>query len=422
MRVTLPVASDANDRAVAVSRVAVVYDEPAANRFELPVSRFHEMVRAAVEGVGVDRGRVSEVSFSTQANTFFCCDASGRAVTPMILWHDGRAGREMLEPLGALPSFTSRTGMPDVYGQTMPAKARWLQRERPEAWGRTASIRFIGDELAHLLTGRCVTEPRYAGLSGLMDIHEASWWPRACRAVGVEAGMLGEPVRAGTDLGPIALGAAEALGLPGSCRVTMGCLDQYAGAVGTGATGPGRVSATLGAVLAVVRCTESPDAEPGVFVDPAWRPGLYFHMVFGITSANLLEHYRSTLPGRPSFAELDALAAASRVPDDLVIHRVEEGQPLARSFDAVHEHHTPGEVTRAILRLAADTLRDQVRTLCGRAIPEEIHLAGGGARSELWRTILSERVGRRVVDTPCDERTCLGAAKLRSLRKAAAPA
>lgn len=409
------VAFDAEESIVDLARVPMVYDRPEPERFELPLERFHAMLHEALDQLKVDRARIARVAFSTQANTFACFDDCDRPLTPLILWHDQRADAAMLEPLAALPGFTRRTGLPCASPQFMSAKARWLQRFHPELWPRVHRLRFIGDELAFHFTGQHVTEPGYAALSGLLDVHRCDWWPEACHAVGLAPDMLGRVVRAGADLGPITDHAAAGLGLPRSCRVFMGCLDQYAGAIGLGNTQPGSVSATLGTVLATIRSTSSPDAPAEVYTGPAWVRDRFFQMVFSQTGAGLLEHYRGTLPDRPDFESLDRLAGDAALPDDLIIEPVHGGASLEQSFAGVRPHHSPGQVTLAIYHCVARTLREQLTTLCGDDRPSDIKLAGGGARSETWRAILSEHAGCPIVPAPHHEPTALGAARLPTL-------
>jgi len=409
------VAFDARQRVLAESRVPVRYDRAAGAWYELPIERFDAMLRQATERLAFDRDRITDLSFATQANTFACFDGADEPLTPLIVWCDQRADPAEVAELGALRQFHERTGMPDAFAQIMPAKARWLQRHEPSVWRATRRIRFIGDLLVWRLTGRDVCEGGYAGLSGLLDIHRMQWWPDACACVGIDPAMLGTPLYAGADLGGIRPEAAEALNLPEACRVTLGCLDQYAGAIGTGNTAPGGLSATIGTVLATVRCTERPVARDEIFVGPAWRKGLFFQMVFGNTSANLLEHYRASLPDAPDFEQLDRLAADAQVPSDLRLRPMSRRTKIEDCLADVRPHHTPGQVTRAILELVADAWSEQVDTLCGDERPERIHLAGGGARSPLWRSILGERVGRPVRQAECPEPTCLGAARLRGL-------
>ena len=117
---------------------------------------------------------------------------------------------------------------------------------------------------------------------------DESWLPRV--------------VRAGTDLGPLDSRAAAQFGLPESCRFVVGCLDQYAGAIGAGNIEPGMVSETTGTVLATVQCADQFGTKlgPAVYQGPAFRQGLYWRMAFGDVSANYLQWYHGQLPDRPT--------------------------------------------------------------------------------------------------------------------------
>ena len=108
------------------------------------------------------------------------------------------------------------------------------------------------------MTGRHVTEAGTAGLTGLLNIHRCRWWAEMLARFEIDEHCLPEVVRAGTDLGRIDPGVAEKFGLPATCRFVVGCLDQYAGAIGVGNVEPGMISETTGTVLATVRCTDRP--------------------------------------------------------------------------------------------------------------------------------------------------------------------
>ena len=226
-------------------------------------------------------------------------------------------------------------------------------------------------------------------------------------------------VRAGTDLGPIRPGAAEQFGLPKSCRFVVGCLDQYAGAIGAGNVVSGCVSETTGTVLATVRCADHFDPQPAenVFQGPGFDPGIYFHLVFGSTSANLLEAYRNALPDRPDFAELDRLAAEAAPgpgPGAGGLSVAADADPMdpATLFGTDPASLDRGLATRAILETVAHALAEQVDQLCGDDRPAEIRCAGGAARSDLWRQIKADILNCPVVATACPEPTSLGAALL----------
>ena len=219
---------------------------------------------------------------------------------------------------------------------------------------------------------------------------------------------------AGVDAGSILAARAAAWGLPSSCRMVMGCLDQYAGAIGVGNVAPGGVSETTGTVLALVRCAERMATGPAPFFQgPAWAADRFYRMSFGSVSANLLERYRDSLPDPPSYEELDAWAAAVppgseglRLRPDAAIVAIED------AFLGWSSRHGRGHAVRCILEAVAQALEGHVRTLCGPRLPSEIRCAGGGARSDLWLQIKANRLGVPMTAMDCLEPTSLGAAIL----------
>jgi xylulokinase len=274
---------------------------------------------------------------------------------------------------------------------------------------------LISDYLTLLLANRHVTEAGAAGLTGLLDIHRCRWWPKALARFQIDAQWLPDVVRAATDLGPIDAKAAGRFGLPATCRFVVGCLDQYAGAIGAGNVQPGMVSETTGTVLATVQCAErfAWDIGPEVFQGPGFRKGLYWRMAFGDVSANYLHWYRGQLPDRPSFDQLGALA--QRIEPGAEGLSLRAGAPLTRVesvFEGWTAQHTPGHAVRCIMEAAAWALSDQVAMLSRDCPPAEIRSTGGAAQSDLWLQIKADVLGIAVTATQCPEPASLGAALL----------
>jgi sugar (pentulose or hexulose) kinase len=137
-------------------------------------------------------------------------------------------------------------------------------------------------------------------------------------------------------------------------------------------------------------------------------------MCFGNVAANLLEAYRREQAPEADFDALDREAAAAPAGCDGVAldHAASEAAGRAvfrggRSAAASRGHHV-----RSIYEGVAEALAQQVERLCGDERPRRVIAAGGAARSELWRTIKSQRLGVPVEPAACEEAACLGAARL----------
>jgi len=419
---------------------------PESGQLELDAAAFAEVL---AQGIGQLRQRAGEtwtqveaVTFATQTNSFLLLDAAFRPLTPIVLWPDRRAAdfEAEIHERATIPRLAATAGVPAVNPCFMIAKLLWLRRHVPEACQRAQRLCLISDYLGWLMTGQLVTEAGAAALTALVDIAHCRWWPEMLERMEIEERLLSTVVRAGTDLGSILPAAGERFGLPRSCRFVVGCLDQYAGAIGAGNVAGGLISETTGTVLATVsfreRCQEpfsdeglaasvglapkkvpdtafTEDLGGAVFQGPAFSEGSYYRMAFGDVSANYLEWYRNSLPDRPDF---EALTAAAK---DLALGA--EGLRLATAgppttpeevFQGWGPQHTRGHAVRAILEGVAVALREQVRAVCEGTQPTEVRSAGGAARSDLWLQIKADVLGVPFRGTQCPEPTSLGAAIL----------
>ena len=359
---------------------------------------------------------VEAITFATQTNSFVLLDAGDQPLTPVIPWTDRRAAdlEPVLHQRCELRDFAATTGIPHVSCQFMLAKLLWLRQQRPDIWKQIGKVCLISDYLTLLLTGKHVTEAGTAGLTGLLDIHHCQWWSEALARFEITERWLPEVVQAGTDLGPIDSSAAQRFGLPSHCRFVVGCLDQYAGAIGAGNVEPGTVSETTGTVLATVRCADrfATDLGPDVFQGPAFCKGLYWRMAFGNVSANYLHWYREQLPDRPDFEHLSTLAGQVEPGADGLKLRTDvvlTDAKRASVFEGFTSRHTTGHAVRAIMEAVARALGDQVTTLSHGTLPAEIRSTGGAARSEVWLQIKADLLGIAMTATECPEPTSLGA-------------
>lgn len=384
--------------------------EVAPGAFKDAVSRCFGQLRQKRSGGLAD---IEAITFATQTNSFILLDRHDEPLTFLILWPDARAKafEPQVQRIAAAPGFLPETGLPELGFEFMAAKLLWIRENQPHVWEQTRRVCLISDYLTLLLTGRHTTEASTAGLTGLVNIHTASWRRDAVAALGLNLGSMPPIARTGTDLGQISPEAADRAGLPRTCRFVAGCLDQFAGAVGAGNIASGGISETTGTVLACVRCSDIFAATPpvGVYQGPAFDAGKYFAFCFGTTSAGLLEQYVRRLPDAPEYAVLDD--EASKVApgcDGLRARATDAGL----AFQHVTPAHTRGHHVRAIMEAVALALARQVRQLCGDAAPAAIRSTGGAARSDVWLQIKSDVLGTSVEAGDCPEPTSLGAAML----------
>lgn len=410
---------DINGELKALARIPTPFTNTRGVHSEVSVPAFDAAIQQLAEELRVsapdDYAAIEAVTFSSQTNSFVLLGPSGEAMTPFIIWNDRRAAaiNPPLDAFMALPDFYARSGVPGLSPEFMLAKLYWHQEETAEMWERVDRILLISDYLTWRFTGKYVTEAGVAGLTGLIDIHTLEWRADALALLALERDSLCDIVRAGTNLGTVTADARDTFHLNSECQFVVGCLDQFAGAIGAGNTKTGDVSETTGTVLATVRCIDefAPVAGSPVFWGPSAIPGRYYQMIFGDVSANLLEAFRNALPEPVDFdvlGEEAANAASGRLelPCDLDTPALLE---YVRRW-AIDEPR--GEAVRAIFEGVAVALKDQLTQLCGSSRPEELHSVGGAARSKVWMAIKSDILGIPTRAVACPEPTSLGAALL----------
>lgn len=328
---------------------------------------------------------VRAVSFATQANSFALFDESSEPLTPIILWTDARAAGDGFV-LDTPERLQSISGVPGIDHEFAAAKLAWLAKHEPAIADRARKISFISDVLTEWLTGVHATDAGVACLTALAAQASRSWNDQLIRFLGMPSVVWPRILEAGTDVGPILPNIAERLGLAEGARLYIGCLDQYAGAIGAGAVKPGDVCVTNGTVLSAVQCaTVGMAGSLPVFEGPSFSPDRQWRMAFSDVSARLLDEYRRTAAPHLTIEHLIGSATSEQESDD-------------------------GTVIRGILSRVCDEVDRLLNDLGGPC--NAIHVAGGGARSDVWLQQIAERVRVPVLAASVEEPTCRGAAML----------
>jgi sugar (pentulose or hexulose) kinase len=209
----------------------------------------HEALAAAPEG------RVAGVGVSGMAETGVLLDGGGEPVVPSIAWHDSRGGEEAARLGEELSRFPATTGLSPRALRTV-AKYRWLRDHVPEAQ-RGVRWLSVGDWVVHGLGGEQGAELSLASRTGWLDLHTRAWWGDALAWTDAPAGLLPEPMFAGTPLGRI----GDALPGARGAVLAVGGHDHLSAAVGAGAVGEGDVLDSWGTAEAFVRAVAPLDPE-----------------------------------------------------------------------------------------------------------------------------------------------------------------
>jgi xylulokinase len=233
------------------------------------------------------------------------------------------------------------------------------------------------------------------------------WDPVLCALANVPLAWLPPAQEPTAITGLLSEQGARVLGLPAGTPVVAGCSDTAAEAVAAGACVPGQVVLKLATAGNVNVITGAPRPGPSWFTYTHPAPGLSYHTLGTNAAASSLRWLRDAPSmGNVSYATLDAEAAV--VPagaEGLLFHPYLLGErapywdpALRASFVGLRASHGRGHLARAVLEGVALSLADCLAVLRRNGIrAETARIVGGGARSALWRQIVSDVLGLPLV-------------------------
>ena len=163
---------------------------------------------------------------------------------------DEEMGDRVYRTTGHLPSFLFT-----------PAKLRWFQRHRSEAYDRIACVLPLADWLVWRLTGTAASEPTLACEAGLLDIQKREW----CSALLNEMGLVSNSIpllESGTVAGTVNDEAAAGTGLQPGTPVAVAGADTQCGLLGMGVSQIGQVGIVAGWSAPVQMVTAKPVLPP----------------------------------------------------------------------------------------------------------------------------------------------------------------
>lgn len=344
-----------------------------------------------------------------------------RPVAPAILWNDQRTGAQA-------EAVTRLTGGRIVDWTLNPprtaftaSKILWFREHWQDAARRTTGVVLPKDYVRLRLTGDRATDVTDASGTNLFDVRSRAWSSDTLAALGIDPGWLPTAVESTALTGAVRAGLAGLEDLAG-VPVIAGAADQAAAAIGLGIVRPGLVSLTLGTSGVVYAQLD------GVSVDPSGAfhtfchsvPGTWMMMAGVLSAGGSVQWYRDTIDGR-DFPTINA-AALSVEPGAqglvflpyLTGERSPHNDPQARgAFVGLHRGHTRDHLARAVFEGVSFALADLVDQLGTLSVPiQEIRIAGGGAHSTAWTSVLASVLDRPLIRTDTADASAYGAAVL----------
>ena len=374
---------------------------------------------------------VAAIGLSAQMHATVLLDRAGRLLAPAVIWPDQRSGqqvREITDRIG-LARLVELTGSPVAAG-FQAATVRWLQQERPDLWEQAGTVFLTKDYLRYRMTGDRHTDPSDASGTLLLDVRRRDWSPEILDSLGIDPAQL-PPVQDSTAVGGhLSQEAASALGLPAGIPVVTGAADTACSMLGAGLVDARTLLVTVSTggqvVLPAYEVQVDPQGRIHTFCGPL-APGPdqagWYEMAAILSAGMTLRWLRDQvfcMPGDSDDAYAQMATWAETAPPGagglvflpyLVGERTPHMDPHARGlFLGLTGGHGRAEMVRAVMEGVALACYDAYQVLDELgARPERIVMAGGGARSPLWRQIVADVFNLPVQRLEVDEQSAMGA-------------
>ncbi|MDE6660271.1 MAG: xylulokinase, partial [Anaeroplasmataceae bacterium] len=364
--------------------------------------------------------RISGIGLSGQMHGLVLLDKNDQVLRPSIIWCDNRAIKEAEELIHNFGNEKMKaiTGNPVIPSFTL-AKLLWVKRNEPLIYKKIDKIMLPKDYVRYALTGSFSTE--YSDASGMqmLDIHKKCFSKEILEYMDLSLDKLPKLLESCEISGHIKKDLTTELGLSEECFVVGGAGDQAAAAIGNGIIKRGDLSLVLGSsgvVFSPIGIEDVKDNPLQVFMHAV--PDTYH--IMGVTNGCGLSYkwVKEALFQEQDYNTLNEKANASKPLANGLIYlpylngeRTPHLDPYATgTFIGIRQNTSDSDIIRAILEGVSYSLKD-----CYSLLPKQkyhIRASGGGAKGNLWRTILASILYTSIERIVQDEGGALGVAIL----------
>jgi len=380
-----------------------------------------QAMKQALKNAKATAAEVKAIGISGQQHGFVPLDRNGEVIRPAKLWCDTATAaecEEIMAKLGGFKATVRKQGLAVLPGFTA-SKILWLKKQEPKNFAKLATVLLPHDYLNFWLTGEKVMEFGDASGTALLDVRKRKWCADTLKAIDTSlADKLPPLIPSDQPAGRLSAARAKELGLNPDLVVSAGGGDNMMGAIGTGNTRAGVITASFGTSGTIYACAEKPVVDPAgqiaAFCDSTnrWLPLLCTMNVtvatemvredFGWTHERYAAEAAKAKPGAEGLLLLPYLEGerTPNVPDGTGVFL----GVTPRTFTASH-------YARAAMEGVTLGMNYGLRRLAELGVkPKQIRATGGGAQSKLWRQIMADVFNAPVVTLKVGEGAAYGAA------------
>ena len=366
---------------------------------------------------------IAGLGIAGQMHGLVTIDDDDKVIRPCILWNDSRTQKEVdyLNNKIGKDKLTDLVGNIAFAGFTAP-KILWMRANEPELFGRIKKIMLPKDYLNYKLTGVCSCD--YSDASGmlLLDVKNRRWSDEMVGICHITRDQLPGLYESSDVIGCIKDEVADALGLPHGVKVVAGAGDNAGAAIGMGVTGEGKCNISLGTSGTIFVSADhySVDNNNGLH-SFAHADGMYHLMGCMLSAASCNKWFCSDILGNDDYSGLQAGISDDKLGKNKVFflpYLMGERSPIndvntRGTFIGMSMDTSKEDMVLAVLEGVAFGIRDSFEIVKKLGIDVKgSMICGGGAKSPLWRKIISNVLGIPLFINKADSGPSNGAAIL----------
>ena len=364
---------------------------------------------------------VAAISLSLQGGTVVPVDEAGNPLRPAMVWNDIRCREQKEALLGSCvtgQALYEKTGWSAIDGLPL-LQVRWMREQEPELFAKTAMFLTVPDYISMRMTGIPAADLSDAGINQFIDIQKADYDEDLLAFAGITRKQLPKLVRSGEAIGPLTENAAAELGLTTDCILVAGAHDQYAVALGAGATQAGDILIGSGTCWVVTAICDKPDFSGGLSQSVAAVPGMWGSLQSLSSGGICLEWLRKNIPEADAgYDILNERIAGVRAGEDGLFFYPFSGKSSDTasfqkgSFVGLDLSHDRFHMARAIMEGVVFQILWMMESFAAKPSEEGLKLTGGASKSPVWRQLLADISGLPVRIPEVADMACVGAAIL----------
>lgn len=380
---------------------------------------------------------ISEMAFTGQAESLVVVDKDGCPLMNAISWMDERSFTECgeLEKIFSIEECESVTGQRSVLPTWPATKILWLKKNRPEIFCNAQTYMLLKDYVVYYLTGNKISDMSIATFSFYFDIYKKCYWKKMLDAIGIDEKKLPPLAEPCSVAGYLKESIAEKIGLNDTVKVNIGTLDHFAGMIGTGNIGEGKITLSTGTVMAMATFSKKNVSDvSGIAMHYGFLPDTHIMLPVCESGGVSLEWFKNSCMKNISFKEIDETVGVRNKNDILFLpYLVGANSPEFDSratgvFWGLRGEHDSFDMAYAVMEGVGFLLKKNCEYIeKNGTFVETIIATGGGSKSDVWCQLQADITNLPIMVPKEKEAACLGAViiaavsdgKIESFEKAA---